>query len=56
MDSSRESVSGGFLKIRKDRIILGRTSEKGNWSLEPNEQESERILKGHVSIADSLEG
>jgi len=43
-----------YMLPRNDGIILGGTAEKGNWSLEPDEQESERILKGHASIADSL--
>ena len=46
----------GFLYMlpRKDGIVLGGTSEKGNWSMEPDQQESERIIKGHAAIAASL--
>ena len=45
-----------YMFPRKDGIILGGTSEKENWSLEPNVGESERILNGHRKIAESLVG
>jgi D-amino-acid oxidase len=43
-----------YMFPRKDGIILGGTYDKGNWSLEPDEKESSRILNGHSAIADSL--
>jgi len=43
-----------YMFPRKDGIILGGTSEKGNWSLEPSAEESERILNGHHKISESL--
>ena len=43
-----------YMFPRKDGIILGGTSEKGNWSLEPDAKESERILNGHHKISKSL--
>jgi len=43
-----------YMFPRKDGIILGGTSEKGNWSLEPDPKESERILNGHHKISKSL--
>ena len=45
-----------YMFPRKDGIILGGTSEKGNWSLEPDAKESERILNGHHKISTSLGG
>jgi D-amino-acid oxidase len=59
IDYSYMAVSEGkflYMLPRKDGIVLGGTSEKGNWSLEPDEKESERILKGHAAIAASLKG
>lgn len=44
-----------YMFPRKDGIILGGTSEQGNWSMEPDTNESERILNGHYKIAKSLE-
>ncbi len=45
-----------YMFPRKDGIILGGTSEKGNWSMEPDAKESERIISGHHNISKSLEG
>ena len=45
-----------YMVPRKDGIILGGTSEMGNWSMKPNNQESVRILKGHAKISDSISG
>ena len=45
-----------YMFPRKDGIILGGTSEKENWSLEPDAKESERILNGHHKISNSLGG
>lgn len=45
-----------YMFPRKDGIVLGGTSESGNWSIEPNAHESERILKGHSIISKSLGG
>lgn len=43
-----------YMFPRKDGIILGGTSDKGNCSLEPDEKEIDRILNGHRSIAGGL--
>jgi glycine/D-amino acid oxidase-like deaminating enzyme len=45
-----------YMFPRKDGILLGGTYEKGNSSLEPDANESDRILKGHRIIAESLAG
>ena len=43
-----------YMFPRKDGIILGGTSEKGNWSPNPSEEESSRIIKGHSAISEYL--
>ena len=35
---------------RADGILLGGTSERGEWSLEPNREAEERILAGHADF------
>ena len=45
-----------YMFPRKDGIILGGTSEKGNCSMEPDAKESKRILNGHYKISKSLVG
>lgn len=43
-----------YMFPRKDGIVLGGTSEKGNWSLEPSDAERKRIINGHIRIANNL--
>jgi glycine/D-amino acid oxidase-like deaminating enzyme len=47
---------GGFLYMmpRRDGIVLGGTSERDVWTLEPNEQERERILRRHVELFTTM--
>ena len=40
-----------YMFPRKDGIILGGTSEKGNWSPDPNAAETSRIINGHSAIS-----
>jgi hypothetical protein len=40
-----------YMFPRKDGIVLGGTSEPGNWSVEPTQQEIDRIIKGHAKIS-----
>ncbi|WP_370090498.1 FAD-dependent oxidoreductase [Ekhidna sp.] len=39
-----------YMFPRKDGIILGGTSEKNNWSMEPDLEENNRILSGHAAF------
>jgi glycine/D-amino acid oxidase-like deaminating enzyme len=39
-----------YMFPRRDGIVLGGTSEHGEWSLDPNPEESRRILQGHSDI------
>lgn len=39
-----------YMMPRQDGIILGGTHERGEWSLEPNPNESARILHGHEAL------
>jgi len=46
------SVIGGGLYMfpRSDGILLGGTSERGSWSIEPDPVAKERIIRGHREI------
>jgi D-amino-acid oxidase len=39
-----------YMMPRQDGIILGGTFERGEWSLEPNPTETDRIMKGHENL------
>jgi glycine/D-amino acid oxidase-like deaminating enzyme len=43
-----------YMMPRQDGIVLGGTHEDGEWSLEPNPVESERILRGHEALFRSM--
>lgn len=45
-----------YMFPRKDGIVLGGTSDKGNDSLNSDPIETERILKGHQFISQNLKG
>jgi len=52
-------TSGGFgihMQPRSDGIILGGTSERGVWSLEPNEEALRRVVDGHIELFDAMRG
>jgi glycine/D-amino acid oxidase-like deaminating enzyme len=49
--------TGGFglhMQQRSDGIILGGTSERGVWSLEPNEEARRRVVEGHIELFDAM--
>jgi len=48
---------GGFLYMmpRRDGIVLGGTSESNIWTMEPNDQERERILRRHTELFASMQ-
>ena len=39
-----------YMFPRRDGILLGGTFERGEWSLEPDPSEAERILRGHMDL------
>jgi hypothetical protein len=47
---------GGFLYMmpRRDGIVLGGTSERDVWTMEPNDLERERILRRHAELFGSM--
>jgi glycine/D-amino acid oxidase-like deaminating enzyme len=51
-------VAGGGLGIhmqpRSDGIVLGGTSERGEWSLEPNQEALERIVAAHRAVFSAM--
>ncbi len=43
---------GGFIHMmpRRDGIALGGTNERGEWSLEPNEEARRRVVEEHIAL------
>lgn len=41
---------GLYMMSRKDGVLLGGTHERGEWSLEPNPLEAERVMSGHIDF------
>ena len=39
---------------RSDGLILGGTSEQGEWSLDVNEEARQRIVDGHIELFDAM--
>ena len=55
----RPGPPGGFgihMQPRSDGIVLGGTSERGIWSLEPNEEARRRVVEGHIALFDAMRG
>jgi glycine/D-amino acid oxidase-like deaminating enzyme len=50
------SPPGVFVHMmpRRDGIILGGTSERDVWALEPNELERRRVVDGHMQLFSSM--
>jgi len=43
-----------YMMPRQDGIILGGTHERGEWSLDPNPAEVDRIVKGHQRLFEHM--
>jgi D-amino-acid oxidase len=41
---------GIHMMPRSDGIVLGGTSERGVWTMEPNEDERKRVVEGHIDL------
>ena len=47
------SLSGGALPLA-DGILLGGTFERGNWTLEPDQEAEKRVLEGHRRFFEAM--
>ncbi len=43
-----------YMMPRKDGILLGGTHERGNWTLEPDEEAKKRIVAGHEKLFGAM--
>jgi glycine/D-amino acid oxidase-like deaminating enzyme len=47
---------GIHMMARNDGIILGGTSQRGIWTLEPDEAERKRVVDGHIAVFGAMKG
>ena len=52
--SPPEGGLGIHMQPRSDGIVLGGTSERGEWSMEPNQQAMERIVGAHGAVFSAM--
>lgn len=45
---------GIHMNPRGDGIALGGTSERGVWTLEPNQDEMKRVVDGHIKLFGAM--
>jgi glycine/D-amino acid oxidase-like deaminating enzyme len=45
---------GIHMNPRGDGIALGGTSERGVWTLEPNQEEMKRVVEGHIKLFGAM--
>ena len=47
---------GIHMMARNDGIILGGTSQRGVWTLEPDEAERKRVVDSHIAVFGAMKG
>ncbi|HKB12004.1 MAG TPA: FAD-dependent oxidoreductase [Vicinamibacterales bacterium] len=47
---------GIHMMSRSDGIILGGTSQRGVWTLEPDEDERKRVVESHIAVFGAMKG
>ena len=52
--SSRGGGLGIHMQPRSDGIVLGGTSERGAWSLEPDQEAMKRIVDAHRAVFSAM--
>jgi len=42
------------MMARRDGIVLGGTSQRGIWTLEPDEDERRRVVESHIAVFSAM--
>jgi hypothetical protein len=42
------------MMARSDGIVLGGTSQRGVWTLEPDEDERKRVVDSHIAVFSAM--
>jgi D-amino-acid oxidase len=52
----RPGSLGIHMMARSDGIVLGGTSQRGVWTLEPDEDERKRVVDSHIAVFSAMKG
>jgi D-amino-acid oxidase len=55
-DQPRPGGLGIHMMARSDGIILGGTSQRGVWTLEPDQDERTRVVDSHIAVFGAMKG
>ena len=47
---------GIHMMARSDGIVLGGTSQRGVWTMEPDEAERKRVVDSHIAVFSAMKG
>ena len=53
-DGDTRGLLGIHMQPRRDGIVLGGTSERGEWSREPNQEALQRIVGAHLAVYSAM--
>ncbi len=53
-DGDTRGLLGIHMQPRRDGIVLGGTSERGEWSREPNKEALQRIVSAHLAVYSAM--
>jgi hypothetical protein len=55
-EQPRPGSLGIHMMARSDGIALGGTSQRGVWTLEPDEDERKRVVESHMAVFNAMKG
>ena len=53
-DGDTRGLLGIHMQPRRDGIVLGGTSERGEWSREPNQEALQRVVSAHLAVYSAM--
>jgi len=53
-DGDTRGLLGIHMQPRRDGIVLGGTSERGEWSREPNQDALQRVVSAHLAVYSAM--
>jgi D-amino-acid oxidase len=53
-EQPRPGSLGIHMMARSDGIVLGGTSQRGVWTLEPDEDERKRVVESHIAVFSAM--